>query len=128
MCIALTLCFTGELEVDAFCLTVSGLQRLMAGERVLMVGIIPHSFQKRMFEMITRSGRFLCPGILCMLVKDQIRLDNFYRLFFSSLLLLFDHRESLDAVVRDGEAITQRIKKAVANNDFLAIMSVFQVS
>jgi len=79
----------GELEVDAFCLTVSGLQRLMAGERVLMVGIIPHSFQKRMFEMITR--------------------------------------ESLDAVVRDGEAITQRIKKAVANNDFLAIMSVFQV-
>ena len=64
MCIALTLCFTGELEVDAFCLTVSGLQRLMAGERVLMVGIIPHSFQKRMFEMITRSGRFLCPGIL----------------------------------------------------------------
>ena len=49
-------------------------------------------------------------------------------MFFSSLLPLFDNRESLDAVVRDGEAITQRIKKAVANNDFLAIMSVFQVS
>ena len=70
----------------------------------------------------------VCPGILCMLVKDPIRLDIFYRLFFSSLPLLFDNRESLDAVVRDGEAITQRIKKAVANNDFLAIMSVFQVS
>ena len=63
-----------------------------------------------------------------LLVKDQIQWDIFYRLFFSSLLLLFDNRESLDAVVRDGEAITQRIKKAVANNDFLAIMSVFQVS
>ena len=71
---------------------------------------------------ISVSGNFI------LLVKDQIRLDNFYRLFFSSLLLLFDNRESLDAVVRDGEAITQRIKKAVANNDFLAIMSVFQVS
>ena len=75
--------------MEAFCLTVSGLQRLMAGERVLMVGIIPHAYQKKMFEMITR--------------------------------------ESLDAVVRDGDAITQRIKKAVAANDFLAIMTVFQV-
>ena len=79
----------GELEVEAFCLTVSGLQRLMAGERVLMVGIIPHAYQKKMFEMITR--------------------------------------ESLDAVMKDGEAITSRIKKAVANNDFLSIMAVFQV-
>jgi len=79
----------GELEVEAFCLTVSGLQRLMAGERVLMVGIIPHAYQKRMFEMITR--------------------------------------ESLDAVIKDGEAITSRTKKAVANNDFLSIMTVFQV-
>ena len=80
----------GELEVEAFCLTVAGLQRLMAGERVLMVGIIPHAYQKKMFEMITR--------------------------------------ESLDAVIKDGEAITSRTKKAVANNDFLSIMTVFQVS
>ena len=36
-------------------------------------------------------------------------------------------RESLDAVMKDGEAITSRIKKAVANNDFLSIMAVFQV-
>ena len=37
----------GELEVEAFCLTVSGLQRLMAGERVLMVGIIPHGLSEK---------------------------------------------------------------------------------
>ena len=36
-------------------------------------------------------------------------------------------RDSLDAVMKDAEAITQRIKKAVATNDFLTIMTVFQV-
>jgi len=79
----------GELEADSFCLQASALQRLMAGEKVLMVGIIPHAYQKKMFEMITR--------------------------------------ESVDALVKDGETITQRVKRAAGNNDFLTLMTIFQV-
>ena len=79
----------GELEAESFCLQASALQRLMAAEKVLMVGIIPHAYQRKMFEIITR--------------------------------------ESIDALVKDGDAITQRVKRAAGNNDFLTLMTVFQV-
>jgi len=79
----------GELEADSFCLQASALQRLMAGEKVLMVGIIPHAYQKKMFEIITR--------------------------------------ESIDALIKDGDAITQRVKRAAGNNDVLTLMTIFQV-
>ncbi len=35
----------GEMEVSAFCLAVSALQRLMASEQTLMKGIVPHQYQ-----------------------------------------------------------------------------------
>ena len=79
----------GEFEADSFCLQASALQRLMDGEKVLMVGIIPHTYQKKMFEIITR--------------------------------------ESIDALVKDGDAITHRVKRAAGNNDFLTLMTIFQV-
>merc|ERR1719322_1748296 len=79
----------GEIESESFCLQASAIQRLMAGEKVLMVGIIPQAYQKKVFEMITR--------------------------------------ESVDALVKDGEAITQRVKRAAGNNDFLTLMTIFQV-
>lgn len=43
----------GEPEVEAFCLSVSALQQLMASERVLMIGIVPHQYQRKIFEIIT---------------------------------------------------------------------------
>ncbi len=78
-----------EMEVDAFLLMLSALQYLMSAEQTLMVGIIPHQYQRKIFEIITR--------------------------------------DSLDLVVRDADAILGRVKKSTANNDFLAIISVFQV-
>jgi exocyst complex protein 7 len=78
-----------EMEVEAFILILSALQHLMASEQQLMVGIIPHQYQKGTFEIISR--------------------------------------ESLDLVIRDADAIIGRVKKASSSNDFLAIISVFQV-
>jgi len=55
-----------------------------------MIGIVPHQYQRKIFEIITR--------------------------------------ESVETVVREGaEVIIGRVKKAVASNDFLAGLSVFQV-
>ena len=79
----------GELEVESFCLAVSSLQRLMTSEQVLMVGIIPHQYQRKIFEKIIR--------------------------------------DSMDTILADGEGIISRVKKAISNNDFLAIMTVFYV-
>ena len=79
----------GEWEVGSFCLSISALQRLMNSEQVLMVGIIPHQYQKKIFEIIAR--------------------------------------DSVDLVMNEGEQIIHRVKKAVGNNDFLAIMSIFHV-
>jgi len=42
-------------EVELFLTTITGLQRLMASEQQLMVGIIPNKWHKRIFEMITRD-------------------------------------------------------------------------
>ena len=36
-------------------------------------------------------------------------------------------RESVDVFVKDGEAITQRVRRAAQSNDFLTLMTVFQV-
>jgi len=76
-----------EMEVDLFITTLSGLQKLLASEQTLMVGIIPHQFQRKIFEIISR--------------------------------------ESLDMVVREGEAITSKVKKSIANNDFVSILTLF---
>ncbi len=46
----------GEPEVDSFCLSVSALQHLMSSERVLMIGIVPYQYQKKIFEIITRES------------------------------------------------------------------------
>jgi len=43
-------------EVELFLTTITGLQRLMASEQQLMVGIIPLKWHKRIFEMITRDS------------------------------------------------------------------------
>ncbi len=80
---------TTEWEVEAFCLEVNAIQKLMASEQVAMVGIIPHQYQRRTLEIIVR--------------------------------------DSLDTLVNDGEAITARVRKAVAQNDFLAILTAFHV-
>merc|ERR550519_1807745 len=76
-----------EMEVDLFITTLSRLQKLLASEQTLMVGIIPHQFQRKIFEIISR--------------------------------------ESLDMVVREGEAITSKVKKSIANNDFVSILTLF---
>ncbi|QQP50641.1 Exocyst complex component 7 [Caligus rogercresseyi] len=76
-----------EMEVEIFSQTISGLQKLMASEQRLMVGIIPHSFQQRIFEIIVR--------------------------------------DSLDLVLREGEYILLRVKKAVSSHDFLAVITLF---
>merc|ERR1719187_3135406 len=76
-----------EMEVDLFITTVSGLQKLLASEQQLMVGIIPHQFQKKIFEITSR--------------------------------------ESLDMVVKEGETITNKIKKAIASSDFGSILTLF---
>ena len=78
-----------EMEVDAFLLILSALQHLMSSEQTLMAGIIPHQYQKPIFEKITR--------------------------------------ESLDLVIRDADAIISRVKKASSPNDYLALISIFQV-
>eukprot|EP00095_Tigriopus_kingsejongensis_P002408 snap_masked-scaffold934_size79169-processed-gene-0.19 protein:Tk02408 transcript:snap_masked-scaffold934_size79169-processed-gene-0.19-mRNA-1 annotation:"exocyst complex component 7" len=46
----------GEWEVESFCLSVTALQRLMKSEQVLMVGIIPHQYQKGVFELIVKES------------------------------------------------------------------------
>eukprot|EP00092_Neocalanus_flemingeri_P025281 GFUD01027413.1.p1 GENE.GFUD01027413.1~~GFUD01027413.1.p1 ORF type:complete len:729 (+),score=182.30 GFUD01027413.1:43-2229(+) len=43
-------------EVELFLTSITGLQRLMASEQQLMVGIIPLKWHKRIFEMITRDS------------------------------------------------------------------------
>jgi len=78
-----------EMDVKAFNLILSALQYLMSSEQQLMAGIIPHQYQKGIFEKISR--------------------------------------ESLDLVIRDSDAIISRVKKSSSNNDFLSIISVFQV-
>ena len=78
-----------EMGVDAFLLILSALQHLMSSEQTLMAGIIPHQYQKPIFEKITR--------------------------------------ESLDLVIRDADAIIGRVKKASSPNDYLALISIFQV-
>jgi len=45
-----------DAEVELFLTTVSALQRLMAQEQQLMVGIIPAMWQRRIFEIITRDS------------------------------------------------------------------------
>ena len=45
----------GEQEVESFCISVSALQQLMSSERILMIGIVPHLYQKKIFEIITRD-------------------------------------------------------------------------
>lgn len=42
--------------VEIFCLEVSALQKLMSSEQVAMVGIIPHQFQRRIFEIVARDS------------------------------------------------------------------------
>merc|ERR1719187_2466959 len=76
-----------EVEVDLFLTTLTGLQKLLASEQQLMVGIIPHQFQKKIFEIIGR--------------------------------------DALDLVVKEGENITSKVKKSIANNDFLSILTLF---
>ena len=61
----------------------------MYSVQVLMVGIVPHQYQRSIFEIIVR--------------------------------------DSIDLVVSDGEAIVSKAKKAVAQSDFLSVMSVFCV-
>lgn len=80
-----------EHEVEAFCLTISCLQHLMSVEQALMVGIIPHQYQRKIFEIISR--------------------------------------DSVDAVVRDADAIVSRVKRATSaqQHDFLAVTSMYQV-
>ena len=78
-----------EMEVEAFILILSALQYLMTSEQQMMAGIIPHQYQKGIFEKISR--------------------------------------ESLDLVIRDSDAIIGRVKKASTSNDFLSIISIFQV-
>ena len=78
-----------EMEVEAFILILSALQYLMTSEQQMMAGIIPHQYQKGIFEKISR--------------------------------------ESLDLVIRDSDAIISRVKKASTSNDFLSIISIFQV-
>ena len=78
-----------EMEVEAFILILSGLQYLMTSEQQMMAGIIPHQYQKTIFEKISR--------------------------------------ESLDLVIRDSDAIIGRVKKASSSNDYLSIISIFQV-
>ena len=43
-------------EVELFLTSLTGLQRLMAAEQQLMVGIIPARWHKRIFEMISRDS------------------------------------------------------------------------
>ena len=43
-------------EMDSFCLSVSALQRLMTSEQVLMVGIVPHQYQRKIFEIVVRDS------------------------------------------------------------------------
>ncbi len=45
-----------ELEVEAFCLEVSALQKLMSAEQASMAGIIPHQYQRRIFEIVSRDS------------------------------------------------------------------------
>jgi exocyst complex protein 7 len=78
-----------DLEVESFCLSVSALQRLMTSEQVLMVGIVPHQYQRKIFEIVVR--------------------------------------DSIELVLGDGDAIMAKVKKAIASNDFLSIMTVFYV-
>jgi len=79
----------GDLEVDLFLTTVSGLQRLMCWEQQLLVGIIPVQFKKKIFELICR--------------------------------------ESLDLALKEGEAITARVRKSISNYDFEGVMMLFHV-
>ena len=46
----------GEPEIESFCVSASALQQLMSSERVLMIGIVPHQYQKKIFEIITRES------------------------------------------------------------------------
>lgn len=79
-----------EAETDAFCLSVSALQKLMTSEQTLMVGIIPGQYQRKIFELVVR--------------------------------------DSLDAVLADGDGILGRVKRAIASHDFLSsVLSVFYV-
>ena len=58
---------------------------------MLMIGIVPHQYQRKIFEIVTR--------------------------------------ESVETVVREGlDVIIGRVKKAVSSNDFLAGLSIFQVT
>jgi len=78
-----------DTEVELFLTTLSCLQRLMASEQQLMVGIIPTRWQRRIFEMISR--------------------------------------ESLDMVVKEGEAITGRLRRSVTASEHAGVLSLFQL-
>ena len=45
-----------EMDVKAFNLILSALQYLMSSEQQLMAGIIPHQYQKGIFEKISRES------------------------------------------------------------------------
>jgi hypothetical protein len=80
----------GEPEVDSFCLSVSSLQHLMSSERVLMIGIVPYQYQKKIFEIITRESvdavvregisPFVAQIEFCKLNKRSINEDDKTRL------------------------------------------------
>lgn len=78
-----------DAEVELFLTTVSALQRLMASEQQLMVGVVPAVWQRRIFEIITR--------------------------------------DSLEMVAREGEAITARVKRSIAQGDFVGVLTLFHL-
>jgi len=47
---------SGDFEVELFLTTVSGLQKLLAWEQNLLIGIIPVQYKKKIFELISRDS------------------------------------------------------------------------
>jgi len=45
-----------DFDVDVFCLEASALQKLMSAEQTLMVGVIPHQYAKKIFEIVVRDS------------------------------------------------------------------------
>ena len=68
-----------EMDVKAFNLILSALQYLMSSEQQLMAGIIPHQYQKGIFEKISRDSLDL---VILDLTKEMYHFFHTFLQFF----------------------------------------------
>ena len=85
-----------EVEVDSFARTLTALQRIMSGEQLLLVGIIPGPYRQRIFEMIIRDSMEVVlkdADLICGRVKKGVNNNDFFSII--TLFLVIRHLVSL---------------------------------